>query len=210
MQIKRLSRVGGVGILACFLAAACQSREVPVSSATEVSPALAGKSLRELTELFNRKARRDKLNLSVTLWDRAFVEAFLERRAEARSWNEEKTRKAVKEWTRRFLENQTTFRVRLEALARPLTVKGKDAVVALDEWRWELWDSNGRKVEAHEVKVETKKVFAGKKGQYDFRVDGNVHFNYEIAPGKVDWIEIVATPPGDARPLRLPKWKLAR
>jgi hypothetical protein len=181
-----------------------------VSSADEVNPALRDKTVEQLTEVFNRKARRGKINLSVTLWDRAFVDAFIRRRGERRSWNDQRIRKAVEQWSERFLENQTAFRIRLEALDRPLTVKGEDEVLALDEWRWELWDSRGHKVEAHLAKVESKKVFAGKKGRYDFRVDGNVHFNYVIAPQKVEWIEIVAIPPGDGSPLRLPKWRLSR
>lgn len=186
----------------------CRPKAVPISKADTVHPALQKRSLAALTRLFNRKVRRGKIHLSMTLWDRSFVEAFLRKRAQKKGWPETHLKAAIERWTQRFLKNKTSFRVRLEALDRPLTVEGQDSVLDLEAWRWELWDSNGKKIEPKAVDMESKRVFKGKKGRYSFRIDGNLHFDYVIDPQKVSWIELLAIPPGDIGTLRVPRWRV--
>jgi len=184
----------------------CTPRRVPISKATQPHPELTGKSLGEITELFNRKTSRKNIHLSATLWDRAFIEAFLKRRADNKNWSKEVLDQAIESWTERFLKNKTSFRIRLEALHRPLTIEGEDPLLNLESWRWELWDSEGIHVKTSTSKTESKKVFEGSKGRQSFRIDGNIHFNYTIDPSKIQWIRLLAIPPGDEKELELEKW----
>lgn len=184
----------------------CNPRRVPISKTTQPHPELAGKSLQEITELFNRRTSRKNIHLSATLWDRAFIEAFLKRRATTKNWTKEVLDQAIESWTERFLKNKTSFRIRLEALHRPLTIEGEDPLLNLESWRWELWDSEGNHVKTSTSKTESKKVFEGSKGRQSFRIDGNIHFNYTIDPSKIEWIRLLAIPPGDEKELELKKW----
>ena len=205
----RVYRLGhGVLLLAASLFFACGPKKIQVSTAARTHPNLAKKSLGELTSLFNRKASRGSLHLSVTLWDRAFIEAFLKRRAAKKSWSRETLNKAVSDWTAKFVQGKTSFRVRLEALNRPLTVQGQDPVLELQSWRWELWDSSGNHIKVSEAQTETKKVFGGTKGRQSFRVDGNIHFNYTITPNKTAWIQLLAFPPDDQKAIPIKRWYL--
>lgn len=189
---------------------ACGPVPLHVSTTEKVHPNLKGKPLNELTRLFNRKGARSNLYLSVTLWDRSFVEAFISRRARMQSWTPEREQRAVAEWTNRFLKDRTSFRVRLEALDRPLTVQGVDPVLRLDMWQWELWDSEGHRTVAFKAANDSKKLFAGSEGRFSFRVDGNVFFRYRIDSSKVSWIELVALPPGTGGAIKPPKWRFLR
>ena len=186
----------------------CRPPAIPVSGHQRVHPSLRAHSLADLTKLFNRKIRKEKILLSVTLWDRSFVEAFLRRRAQKKSWSDPQLKRAIAQWSKRFLKNQTAFRVRLEALDRPLTVEGRDLLLNLNAWRWELWDSNGKRIEASTIQLESKRVFKDKTGNYSFRVDGNIHFKYALDPKKTRWIEVLAIPPGDMGTLHLPRWRI--
>ena len=114
------------------------------------------------------------------------------------------------DWKTRFLVNQTSFRVRLEALNRPFTVKGTDAILNLKLWRWVLWDSEGKNLQPFEIKVESTKIFTGTKGRHSFRVDGNIHFKYTVDPGRIRWIEVVGYPPGSHKAMKLPTWHIKR
>ncbi len=184
----------------------CSPQRVPISKATQPHPDLTGKSLQEITELFNRKKSRENIYLSVTLWDRAFIEAFLKRRAVKKNWTKDVLQKAIDSWAERFLKNKTSFRIRLEALHRPLTIEGEDPLLNLESWRWELWDSEGNHLKTSAAKTESKKVFEGSKGRQSFRIDGNIHFTYTIDPSKIQWIRLLAIPPGDEKELELEKW----
>jgi len=189
-----------------LLMAACRPSAIPVSSPFRTNPALAHKSLSDLAHLLNRKASRANLYLSVSLWDRAYVEAFLKQRAAIKHWSAQQLNESISSWTNRFLVNQTSFRVRLEALHRPLVIQGTDPLLDLSAWRWELWDSKGHHVTATKAATELKKVFQGGAQQYSFRADGTVHFTYGMDPHKTQWIELIAYPPGNEHSIRLPKW----
>lgn len=193
---------------AILLLTACRPGSIPVSSPDRPNPALARKSLSQLTHILNRKNSRADLYLSVSLWDRAYVEAFLKQRASLKHWSKQQLDESISSWTKRFLVNQTSFRVRLDALHRPLVVQGTDPLLDLSAWRWELWDSTGRHVTASKAATELKKVFQGGSKQYSFRADGNVHFPYVLDPHKVQWVEVIAYPPGNERSIRLPKWHI--
>ncbi len=193
---------------AMAFAGACSAPKVPVSQYDRVNPELSGKSPEAITRIFNRGVGRSNLHLSLTLWDRAFIESFLKRRAARKSWTEERLKSAIDEWTESFLKGKTSFRVRLDAIDRPLTFHGEDPILELESWRWELWDSEGNRFTPAKVETETKKVFEGTKGRRSFRVDGNIHFSHTIDPSKIRWIRVSAFPPNDEKALEPDAWML--
>lgn len=193
-----------------ILAAACGPPIVPLSPHDRAHPELSEKSPEKITRIFNRSAGRSKLHLSITLWDRAFIETFLKRRAAKKSWTEERLQSAIDDWTEIFLKGKTSFRVRLEALDRPLTFHGEDPILELKSWRWELWDSEGNRFSPEKVNTETRKVFEGTKGRRSFRVDGNIHFSHTIDTSKIRWIRVSAFPPNDEKAIEPDPWVFKR
>ncbi len=207
---KKISYFGVACSLWLVLAAnGCRPPRIHLSSPAHPHPDLRGRNAQDLADMFSRKATWNGLNLSVMLWDRAYVDAYLERRATRKGWDQAKLRQQEEEWAQKYLNGKLSFRVRLEALNRPMVVGGPDPVLEFDSWQWRLTDSSGHTYAAKAAKTETKQMFRGSQGRFNWRVLGDITFARRPDPGKIRWIELTAIPPGDAPPIRLPRWYLA-
>ncbi len=199
-----------LGFLAGLSGLSCHPVTIHVSQASQTHPTLRGKSADELAGLFTRKAKSGPINISAMLWDRSYVDAYLGRRATRKGWPQALLQKKIADWVEQYLAGKTSFRIRLEILNRPLTVAGKDPLMELDAWQWRLTDSSGRTRQASLAQTDTKQMFRGTQGRYNWRVLGNVTFTGRPDASKIRWLELIALPPGDHPPIRLPRWHVSQ
>ncbi len=196
----------GVWLLAA-VGACSRPTVVPVGRPEAPHPRVAGKTFAALTRLLNRRKARGKLYLSATLWTRAYAEAFVRKLARQKAWSAAQASRALSDLVDRFIRGRTAFRVQLEALDRPLTLQGKDPVLDLAQWRWELWTSRGDRFPARKVTVDTKQLFRAGESGYSWRIQGTVEFPFPLAPPKVNWVELEAVPPTGRAAFRL-RWRI--
>lgn len=205
-------RINMVGVwfwaVAAVVSAGCKPVLVHISSPDQPHPALRGKSADQLAALFTRKVEKGTLNISAMLWDRAYVEAYLGRLAARKHWDQATLQGKLADWSQRYLRGKISFRIRLEILNRPMMVAGKDPLLELDSWQWRITDSLGHTYQAQSAKTQVKQMFRGTQGRFNWRVLGDVTFTHRPDASQVRWVELVALPPGDFPPIRLPRWYL--
>jgi len=183
---------------------------VHISGDQTVHASLRSYSIGELTRTFNRQVEAaDDIQVSATLWDLAYIVAFQEARTTRKEQTAEVAKANIAAWRKRFVEGQTSFRIRVELLNRGEVLRGQDRILELKQWSWKLKLSDGRSVPYKHIHVELAKRYKSPKGGYHHRLDGVVHFPGRVDPSKHRYIELLAYPPGD-RPAAKLRWNLKK
>lgn len=191
-----------------LVVAACNPA-IYVSGEQTANVKLRDYSLEDLTRTFNRQVEAAKdIQVSATIWDLSYIVAFQEARTTRKEQTAEVAKANIEAWRKRFVEGQTSFRVRVELLNRGEVLRGQDRILELKQWSWKLRFSDGRTVPYKHIHVELAKRFKAREGGgYHHRLDGVVHFPVRVDPSKHRFIELRAYPPGD-RPAAKMRWNL--
>ncbi len=196
---------------------------IHVSGDQTANASLRNYTVDELTRTFNRQVEAAKdIQMSATLWDLAYIVRFQEARTTRKEQSAEVAKANIAAWRKRFVEGQTSFRIRVELLNRGEVLRGQDRILELKQWSWKLRFSDGKTVAYSRIHVELAKRYKAPKdgdgdgggggagsGGYHHRLDGVVHFARRIDPAKHRFIELLAYPPGD-RPVAKLRWNLKR
>lgn len=184
-----------------------------VSGDQTANAGLRNDTVGELTRTFNRQVEAAKdIQVSATLWDLAYIVRFQEARTTRKEQSAEVAKANIAAWRKRFVEGQTSFRIRVELLNRGEVLRGQDRILELKQWSWKLRFSDGKTVAYSRIHVELAKRYKAPgdgDGGYHHRLDGVVHFARRVDPANHRFIELLAYPPGD-RPVAKLRWNLKR
>ncbi len=208
----------GLGLGLMVVVGGCNP-SIHVSGDQTANASLRNYTVDELTRTFNRQVEAAKdIQMSATLWDLAYIVRFQEARTTRKEQSAEVAKANIAAWRKRFVEGQTSFRIRVELLNRGEVLRGQDRILELKQWSWKLRFSDGKTVAYSRIHVELAKRYKAPKdgdgagsgsGGYHHRLDGVVHFARRIDPANHRFIELLAYPPGD-RPVAKLRWNLKR
>jgi len=231
-------RILGLMVVVVVVVGGCNP-SIHVSGDQTANASLRNYTVDELTRTFNRQVEAAKdIQMSATLWDLAYIVRFQEARTTRKEQSAEVAKANIAAWRKRFVEGQTSFRIRVELLNRGEVLRGQDRILELKQWSWKLRFSDGKTVAYSRIHVELAKRYKAPKdgdgdvelakrykapkdgdgdgggggagsGGYHHRLDGVVHFARRIDPAKHRFIELLAYPPGD-RPVAKLRWNLKR